>query len=109
MELSRSPFAQRIVRLGAARSRVRSDEAPARQAPSTFDRAIEHLAHGRWTEAYDLLASLADAGDPEAARVAMLMAMRGPRLFGRSFAATSSRRRRWQAAAKARAGEPIAQ
>jgi hypothetical protein len=103
MELSPSSFAQRIARYGVARSRGGVGEATAAPAPSPFDTAIEHFAHGRWADAYEELATLADAGHREAARIALLMATRGPRLFGRGFAASPRRRERWQEAAS-RAG-----
>ena len=63
-------------------------------APSAFDRAIEHFAHGHWPEAFEELVPLADAGNREAARIAMLMTTRGPRLFGRTFPASPSQRER---------------
>ena len=107
MELSHNSSAQRMTRLGVARSRGRAGEANPNQAPSAFDRAIEHFAHGRWTEAFAELVPLADAGHPEAARIAMLMATRGPRLFGRTFAASREQRRRWQGATSGAASGTI--
>ena len=99
MELSPSSFAQKIVRRGIARSRDRIPEATRTTSPSAFDRAIEHFAHGRWKAAFEELIPLADAGHPEAARIAMLMAIRGPRLFGQAFPASPAQRERWQGAA----------
>ena len=103
MELSPSSFAHRIARLGIAHSRSRPAEATASAPPSAFDRAIEHVAHARWLAAFTEMARLADAGHPAAARIALLMATRGPRLFGRAFPASSSQRRRWQDVANAAA------
>jgi hypothetical protein len=45
--------------------------------------------------AYDELVPLANAGHIGAARIAMLMTTRGPRLFGQTFAASPSERERW--------------
>lgn len=101
MELSRSSFAHTMVRLGLARPHERIAPATSTPASPDFERALEHFAHGRWRDAYETLATLADAGDPEAARIAVLMAIRGPRLFGRSFVASPGQRRRWQALAGA--------
>ena len=61
-----------------------------------FDRAIDHFEHGRWSEAFDALVPLAESGDREAARIALLMAVRGRRLFGQTFAATPSQRESWR-------------
>ena len=107
MELTGNSLAQRMVRLAVARS-GRSVRATTRApAPSAFDRAIEHFAHGRWPQAFEELVPLADAGHREAARIAMLMTTRGPRLFGRSFPASPSQRKRWHvAASRAYTAEP---
>ena len=55
--------------------------------------------HGHGSQAFEELVPLADSGDREAARIAMLMTTQGPRLFGRSFPALPSQRDRWQEAA----------
>ena len=74
--------------------------APASAAPqSELDAAIAHLARSDWPRAFDELARLADAGHREGARIALLMAARGPRLFGRNFAVDAARRQRWLARA----------
>jgi hypothetical protein len=65
-------------------------------APSALDIAIRHLAHGDSMAAYDQLVPLANAGHVAAARIAMLMTTRGPRLFGRTFAASPSERQHWR-------------
>ena len=96
MEFTGNSFAQRMVRFAIARSAPDVHETTQAAAPSAFDRAIEHFAHGCWLEAFEALVPLADAGDPEAARIAMLMATRGPRLFGQAFPASPSQRKRWQ-------------
>src|SRR4051812_8340619 len=62
---------------------------------AAFDRAIDRFAHSDWERAFAELVPLADAGDREAARMALLMAVRGPRLFGRTFAASPAQRGRW--------------
>jgi len=99
MELSGNSLAQRMARLAMARSGRRVDATTRAAAPSAFDQAIEHFAHGHWSEAFEELVPLADAGDREAARIAMLMTTRGPRLFGRSFSASPAQRQRWHVAA----------
>jgi hypothetical protein len=107
MELTGNSFAQRMVRLALARSGRSAGATTRAPAPSAFDRAIEHFAHGRWSEAFAELVPLADAGHCEAARIAMLMTTRGPRLFGRSFPASPSQRERWHVLARrADAAEP---
>ena len=98
MEFTGNSLAQRMVRLAIARS-GRSVGATARATPSAFDRAIEHFAHGHWSEAFEELIPLADAGHREAARIAMLMTTRGPRLFGQTFPASPAQRQRWHVVA----------
>ena len=98
MEFTGNSLAQRMVRLAIGRSGRVSAQRPG-PAPFAFDRAIEHFAHGHWSEAFEALVPLADAGHREAARIAMLMTTRGPRLFGRAFPASPSQRNRWQAVA----------
>ena len=68
-------------------------------AAAAFDRAMDHFAHSHWSEAFKELVPLADSGHREAARVALLMAARGPRLFGQTFTASPSQRDRWREAA----------
>ena len=100
MELTGNSLAQRMVQLALARS-ARSVGATTRAAvPSAaLDRAVAHFAHGRWPEAFEALVPLADAGHREAARIAMLMTTRGPRLFGQAFPTSLSQRTRWLQAA----------
>ena len=69
---------------------------------SAFDRAMDRLEHGEWSRAFAELVALADAGDREAARIALLMAVRGPRLFGRSFLTSPAQRERWSEASSGR-------
>jgi hypothetical protein len=65
---------------------------------AAFDRAMDRFEHGEWSRAFAELVPLADAGDREAARIALLMAVRGPRLFGRSFLTSPAQRERWSEA-----------
>ena len=103
MEITGNSFVQRMVRRASEGSRPRAHATTPTTSPCAFERAIDHFAHGHWSDAFDELVPLADAGDPEAARIAMLMAVRGPRLFGRTFPASSSQRKRWhEVASRAR-------
>ena len=99
MELSGISLAQRMVRLAIARSGGSVGATRRATAHSAFDRAIAHFAQGRWSEAFEQLVPLADAGHREAARIATLMTTRGPRLFGRSFPASPSQRKHWHVVA----------
>ena len=99
MEFTGNSLAQRMVRLAIAGSRPSVRATTRTTTPSSFDRAIEHFAHGHWSRAFEELVPLADAGDREAARIAMLMVAQGPRLFGGTFPASSSQRQRWRVVA----------
>lgn len=97
MEFTADSLAQKMVRLATAGSRPSARSTTRTTPPSPFDWAIEHFAQGRWCEAFEDLVPIADAGDREAARIALLMVEQGPRLFGGTFYASSSQRKRWHA------------
>lgn len=65
-------------------------------APFTFDEALAHFTRQDYAGAFDALSGLADNGHAAAARMALLMAQRGTRLFGQSFVASLESCRRWQ-------------
>ena len=67
----------------------------AQAVPSTFDDAMHAYSVQHYRLAFDGLARLADAGDGEAARIALLMVAHGPRLFSERFDAPPSQRARW--------------
>ena len=69
------------------------DGRPAREARHSA--AMAAYQAGRWSEAYDGLARLADDGDAEAARLAVLMVRHGPVLFGQRFEAREEQRDAW--------------
>lgn len=54
--------------------------------------------NGHYARAFELFAGLADAGDAEAARIALQMHRLGPALFGQRFDASEARLMRWLAA-----------
>jgi hypothetical protein len=99
MEFTGNSFAQRMFRLAGERSSSSARATTPPPAPCAFERAIDHFAHGHWAEAYDELVPFADAGDREAARIALLMAVHGRRLFGQTFLASPAQRKRWQVVA----------
>ena len=76
--------------------------APAAAADDGFAAAMGAYDEGRHALAYDRLVALADAGHPEAARIALLMLRYGPRLYGVRLAATPTQVDRWLAAAGTR-------
>jgi len=67
----------------------------AQSLPNTFDEAMQAYSVQHYRRAFDGLARLADAGDGEAARIALLMVAHGPRLFSERFDVVSSRRASW--------------
>ena len=67
-------------------------------APATMDAAMDAYERGHWDEAYRAFGALADAGDGEAARIALLMQRHGPALYARDFAASPMQRAAWRAA-----------
>ena len=99
MEFTHHSPAHKIGRLARLLSSEADRATPHDVVPSGFARAVEGFAHGDWSEAFEALVTLADGGDPEAARIALLMAGQGARLFGRAFPASPDQRQRWQRAA----------
>jgi hypothetical protein len=76
-------------------------------APDSFSRAIECLHRGEWQAAFDAMAQAADRGDRRAARIALLMLERGPRLFSQRFCASPTQRARWAEDPACRPHDPI--
>lgn len=70
-------------------------------ADDAFVAAMQRYDEGRYALAYGRLVALADAGHPEAARVALMMLRYGPQLFGAAWSATPGQVDRWLAAASA--------
>lgn len=69
---------------------------PAAAAPTpAFDEAMQHYQDGRWAAAYGRFSALADGGDIESARIALLMLRHGERLYGSKWSATQEQIRRW--------------
>ena len=61
-----------------------------------FDHALGLLEAGEWSDAFVALRDLADHGHPAAARMALLLALRGTALFGGCFPASRQDTDRWQ-------------
>jgi hypothetical protein len=74
---------------------------PLAQAPTEFDLALQAYVRQDFRSAFERLAGLADAGHGDAARMALLMAAHGPRLFSQRFEVVGQRRERWLDAAAA--------
>jgi hypothetical protein len=93
-------------RIGEAGESAATAVARFREAPALTPSAQVHslfLAR-RYAEAYGRYASLADAGDPVAASMALTMVMHGPAVFGSDWSATSGQLQRWNALARQFAG-----
>jgi hypothetical protein len=66
---------------------------------AAFERAMADYDRQHFSAAYQALWALADQGHVEAARIALLMAAHGQRLYGMRFAIGPVQRERWLAAA----------
>jgi hypothetical protein len=75
----------------------------------TFADAAASLRHGRYADAYGRFVRLADEGDIDAARVALVMHALGPRLFGSAWDATAEQLMEWTRWSDAAAAEELAQ
>jgi hypothetical protein len=74
---------------------------PGDDGGAPFDAAQAHYEAGRFAEAYEAFARLADCGHREAARIALQMHHLGSRLYGVDFAARPQQLMRWQTALSA--------
>ena len=96
MPIKRSavPFAlaPRAAVVEAPRTRAR----PADPTALQFDQAMRHFDTGQWHQAFAELSVLANRGHPAAARIALMLARRGPSLFGGTFAATQEEQAQWR-------------
>lgn len=63
---------------------------------STFADAAESLRAARFAEAYGRFVQLADGGDVDAARIALLMHRYGPEVFGSAWDASAEQLERWR-------------
>ena len=68
------------------------------QRARRFGEAMRLMEDGRWQLAFTRLAELADVGHPLAARIALLLARRGTRLFGGTFRASAQQLVAWERA-----------
>lgn len=58
--------------------------------------AMQAYADGHWSSAFEQLATLADRGDAESARIAVLMVRHGASLYRTSFSTDSGRLVAWK-------------
>lgn len=65
-----------------------------------FDHAVGEFKQGRRTAAYGEFARLADRGDAESARIALLMYRHGEELYGTAWGASQPQLDRWTALAR---------
>jgi hypothetical protein len=76
----------------AAETGGRSASADARRMQS----ALQAMQQSRFADAFEQLMPLADKGHPQAARMALLFAERGTRLFGGRYSASAEQQRAWR-------------
>jgi hypothetical protein len=89
-------FAAVAVALAAIPLRAQVPPSVSVRAPEpSFDEAMQHYAKQDFRAAFHTLASLADGGHPDAARIALMMRAHGTRLFGHAFTVDAQRRARW--------------
>ena len=72
---------------------ARAEELPT--TSSNLEVAMAHFDRCEWVEAFNELAPLADAGNAQAARIALMMRAHGSRLFGHHFVVGAVRLERW--------------
>ena len=65
-----------------------------------FDQALDDYRQGRQTAAYGTFTRLADAGDVEAARIALILLRHGERLHGAAWGASQPQINHWMKLAR---------
>ena len=68
---------------------------PAAHADTAMAEAMAYYRNGHVSAAYGRFAELADKGDAEAARIALMMLRYGPRLYGHEWGASQPQIDRW--------------
>lgn len=68
-------------------------------APADAEQAMVHYENCHWQLAFEAFSRLAEAGDAQAAQVAVLMARHGERLYGQTFEVGTAQLQRWRLAA----------
>jgi len=98
--MSLPTLSKRLALVAAALLMAGAAQAQTSALPLTpFERAMADYERQHFAAAYQALWVLADTGHPEAARIALLMATHGQRLYGTRFALGEVQRERWLAAA----------
>ena len=98
--MSSTSLTRRLALAAAALLMAGAVQAQTGPVPLTpFERAMTEYERQHFAEAYQALWVLADQGHAEAARIALLMATHGPRLYGMRFAIGPVQQERWLAAA----------
>ena len=106
--LTRSRRALSMVLGPISSASTRSGEVPSTpSAMGDLSSALTHCEHGEWVEAFDDLALLADAGNADAARIALMLHAQGTRLLGHHFAVGTLRAERWLDAASGMAAPAL--
>lgn len=79
-----------------------SSSIDAARSEALFNEAMELYSVGRWSAAYGRFAALADQGNAEAARIALLMLRHGAKLYGRDWGASQPQINQWMTLAPLR-------
>ena len=82
---------------------------PRTEFAPTFADAAESLRNGRYADAYGRFVRLADEGDIDAARMALVMHALGPRAFGSTWDASVEQLVEWTRWSDVAANEELAQ
>jgi len=72
---------------------------PALAGEREFEHALQQYEDCHWQQAFESFSRLADAGDPQAARIAAQMVRYGVELYGQKFEATTVQLERWRVVA----------
>jgi hypothetical protein len=82
---------------------------PRAEFAPTFADAAESLRSGRYADAYGRFVRLADEGEVDAARMALVMHRLGPKVFGSAWDATVEQLIEWTRWSQAASEEELAQ
>lgn len=74
---------------------VAASSSPPPASAEAFEDALRLYTQGSWSAAYRRFAGLADQGDAEAARIALLMLHYGTKLYGHTWGASQAQRDQW--------------
>lgn len=99
-----NPLLTSILAIGLLCAATATSAADAVKPDTAFSEAMAHYKAGKWPGAYGRFAALADHGNAEAARIALIMLRHGAQMYGSAWGASQPQIEQWTKLAFERMG-----